>query len=246
LGVARLLAKGWVLVCLFAGAHALRFALISGGAPLQVVPQVIICTLLFAAMGLLFIGGYGASSAIAMVRHPRWPHFIPGFNDAVFLIFVVLSFIDQVAVAPSYLTGIVIHALQSAMDFAIPAQHETVERLGGCALDGGRVFASAFTWLLTIIFVCSALSRVRLAAGLIRLERTTHPEMLGPVAHASVLGVAAVIAFQFIYVGTAFRLLPCSAYTNVSGALLIGLAPLLLGYLIVATLAVLLAASHEK
>ena len=27
MGIARLLAKGWILFCLFAGAHALRFAL---------------------------------------------------------------------------------------------------------------------------------------------------------------------------------------------------------------------------
>ena len=30
MGIARLLAKGWILFCLFAGAHALRIALASG------------------------------------------------------------------------------------------------------------------------------------------------------------------------------------------------------------------------
>ena len=30
MGIARLLAKGWIVFCLFAGAHALRIALVSG------------------------------------------------------------------------------------------------------------------------------------------------------------------------------------------------------------------------
>jgi hypothetical protein len=39
--------------------------------------------------------------------------------------------------------------------------------------------------------------------------------------------------------------LPCSAFTDISGALLIGLAPLMLAYLIVAALAAAMATGPE-
>ena len=56
------------------------------------------------AMGLLFVGGFGASAGHAAAR-PGWRgckphHLIPGFNEAVFLLFVVLSFLNQALVAP--------------------------------------------------------------------------------------------------------------------------------------------------
>ena len=38
MGVSRLLAKFWLLTCLFAGAHSLRYAIQAGGDP-QVVGQ---------------------------------------------------------------------------------------------------------------------------------------------------------------------------------------------------------------
>ena len=46
MGVARLLAKGWVLVCLFAGAHAVNIAVASGADPLDVLPPLIVCVVL--------------------------------------------------------------------------------------------------------------------------------------------------------------------------------------------------------
>ena len=58
MGMARLLAKGWMAFCLFAGAHALYSAM-TRGEPLPDAASLIgICTFLFAAMGLLFVGGY--------------------------------------------------------------------------------------------------------------------------------------------------------------------------------------------
>ena len=251
MGVARLLAKGWVLICLFAGAHALRLALQSGGDPLIVIPQVVVSVLLFAAMGLLFVGGYGASGGSFRfhqfsLANLKMPHALPGFNEIVFLSFVVLSFIDQVAYAPLHISGDLTNALEGALYFAIPGQRAVVETLGACALDGGRVFASSFTWLLAIVFAGSAISRLKLTAAIIRLERAARPEALGPTTVAAVLGIAAVLAIQCVFVGSIFQLLPCSAFAGVPGALLIGLSPLLLVYLIVAALATLLASGSEK
>jgi hypothetical protein len=246
MGVARLLAKGWVLVCVYAGAHALRFALISGADPFDVVLPIVVCVLLFAAMGLLFVGGYGASTALPRLDKLKPLHFIPGFNELVFLIFVCLSFIDQTVFAASHVDGDISRGLESAMYYSVFGQRALVHALGRCAIDGGRVFASAFAWFLAIIFLASALSRIRLSAGILRLERITRPEALGPTTLAVVVAVFAVFGIQFLFFGTGFRWLPCSAYANVSGALVIGLAPLMLAYLILAALTVLLAASHEK
>ena len=53
MGAARLLAKGWIVFCLYAGAHAIRFALIRGAAAPDIVTDVIAPVLLFAAMGIV-------------------------------------------------------------------------------------------------------------------------------------------------------------------------------------------------
>jgi len=251
MGVARLLAKGWVLVCFYAGAHALRDALLSGRDPVDVVPEVSISVLLFAAMGLLFVGGYGASAGLPRLqgfrlKELKLPRFIPGFNEITFLVFVVLSFVDQVVYAPLHISDPVSNALAAAIYFAVPGQRVVTNTLGECAMDGGRVFASAFTWLMAVVFVCSAVSRLKLTAGLIRLERMARPEVLGPTALAAVLGLTAVVAIQCLFIGSAYSLLPCSAFVGVPGELLIGLAPLLLAYLIFAALASLLAIGGEK
>lgn len=251
MGPARLLAKGWVLVCLFAGAHALRFALQSGGNIYVVVPQVIVSVLLFAAMGLLFVGGYGASGANFRVHKVglqklKWPYPLPGFNDTVFLLFALLSYLDQVLYAPWHVSGRVTDSLEGALYFAVPGHAAIVDRLDDCALDGGRVFASSFAWFLAIIFAGSAISRLKHAASAIRIDRALHPGSLSPTAVAAALGIAAVIAIQCIFVGSALTLLPCSAMAGVPGALVIGLGPLMLSYLIFAALAALLASGAEK
>ena len=110
-----------------------------------------------------------------------------------------------------------------------------------CSMDGGRIFAAAFTWLLAIIYLASAASRLKLQAGIIRLERSTRPEMLGPALRAFLLGMVAVVGIQFLFVGSAYPWFDCSAFADITGALLIGLAPLMLAYLIVAALASLMA-----
>ena len=113
-------------------------------------------------------------------------------------------------------------------------------------MDGGRIFAAAFTWLLAVIYLASACSRLKLQAGIIRLERNTRPEGLGPTLRAFLLGMVAVVGIQFLFVGSAYPWFHCSAFADITGALLIGLAPLMLAYLIVAALATLLAASPES
>jgi hypothetical protein len=249
MGLARLLAKGWILICLFAGAHALRLALVSGSDLWISIPQVAVSTLLFAAMGLLFVGGYGAAGnnfrlsrlSFVTLRPVR-----PGFNDIVFLAFVLVSFLNQVFYAPSHITGGLSDAFENALYFVIPGQRELAASLTYCGIDGGRVFASSFTWLLAIVFAGSAVSRLKLAAGIIRLERTLRPQTLNPTAIAAVLGIAAVIAVQCLFVGADIELIPCSAFVGVPGALLTGLAPLLFAYLVYAALAALLASGAEK
>jgi len=171
---------------------------------------------------------------------------LPDFNETVFAVFVVLSFVDQIVFAPAHLSGPLIDALEAAVAFAVPGQNALADKLGSCGLDGGRIFASAFTWLLAFIFLSSALSRLKLAAGIIRLERLRRPEALGPVLLPILLGVAALTGIQLLYLGTAVPWMPCSFYTGLAGALVIGLAPLMLAYLILAALATLLASGKEK
>lgn len=250
MGIARLLAKGWVIVCLFAGAHALRLAILGGADPLVAVPKVVVSVLLFAAMGLLFVGGYGVLAGTAHLHDISFksikpPGLVPHFNDAVFLAFVLLSFLNQAVYAPHHISSALAEAFESAIYFAVPAHHALVDALSRCALNGGRVFGSAFAWLLAVIFLSSAVSRLKLAAGLIRLERTLNPEALSPTTVAGILGAAAIIAFQFLFIGSIYRFLSCTALAGLPGAVLIGLGPLLFAYLIYAALAALLASASE-
>jgi hypothetical protein len=250
MGIARLLAKGWIVFCLFAAAHALHMVLLQGEPLSLALPGVGICALLFIAMGLLFIGGFGVSaghvSGAPFLTRFKPHHLLPGFNEVVFFVFVVLSFINQVFVAPGTMQRDAMMALQRAMDFAVPGQRALVNALENCNMDGGRVFAAAFTWLLAIIYLASAASRLKLQAGLIRLEAGDRPQILGPTLRAFLFGIVAVVGIQFLFVGSAYPWLHCSAFANVTGALLIGLAPLMLAYLIVAALASLMASAPEK
>ena len=248
MGIARLLAKAWIVFCLFAGAHALRFA-VTTGMPGPSLAAIAICMVLFAAMGLLFAGGFGVSAGMpgtSFKARLGFHHFMPGFNEIVFLSFVVLSFVDQVWFAPLDLQSPVVVALERAIYFAVPGQRALVQSLDACSLDGGRLFAAAFAWLLAIIYLGSACSRLKLTAGIIRLERNTRPEGLAPAVRAFCLGLVAVVGVQFLFVGSAYPWLNCSAFDNITGALLIGLAPLMLAYLVVAALATLLASSPES
>ena len=240
MGVARLLAKGWVVFCLFAGAFAFHLALGRGEEPLAALSSIAICVLLFSAMGLLFIGGFGASAVSGPVLGRLEPrHFLPGFNEAVFIAFVLASLLNQIFVAPAIIGASVPSAIAAAMDRLVPGQSTLASGLDACFLDGGRVFAGAFTWLLAIIYVASALSRIGLTAGLLRLERMIHPAAFGATATAAIYGFAAIVGFQLLYVGSAYAWFDCVALTDVTGAVLIGLLPLLLAYTIVAALATL-------
>ena len=250
MGIARLLAKGWIIFCLFAGAHALRFALLSGVPLDNSLAAIGICAFLFMAMGLLFVGGFGVSAGHfngkPLLSQFKPHHLIPGFNEAVFMIFVVLSFLNQAFIAPANMDKGAVGALDDAIYFVVPGQRALVGSLEACTMDGGRTFAAAFAWLLAVIYLASAASRLKLQAGLIRLEAGDRPQALGPTLRAFLFGIVAVVGIQFLFVGSAYPWLKCSAFADVTGALLIGLAPLMLSYLIVAALASLLASSSEK
>ena len=68
--------------------------------------------------------------------------------------------------------------MERAIATIVPGQR-ALEYVMSCGLDGGRIFASALAWLLAIIYAGSALSRLRLAAGIIRIERATQPDGVG-------------------------------------------------------------------
>jgi hypothetical protein len=252
MGVSRLLAKIWIVVCLFTGAHALYGALMGVGDVWSAALQVSAAVALFAAMGLLFAGGYGVSQntfgkRVSALLHSGKPAFtLPLFNDAVFLAFAALSFADQVWYAPQHVSGPVTDALEAALYFAVPGHAVMVDRLSQCTLDGGRVFASSFAWLLAFVFVASAVSRLRHTAEAMQRDRALHPQSLSPTGLAGVLGIAAIIAIQCLFVGAPLALIPCSHYAGLSGALLIGLAPLVFAYVIYAALAALLASAAPQ
>jgi hypothetical protein len=251
MGIARLLAKGWIVFCLFAAAHAVRLALISGLPPASSFAGIAICAGLFMAMGLLFVGGFGASAGPpahgqSWLQRLRPHHLLPGFNEAVFTIFVVLSFLNQAFVAPNVINRGGAGALENAIYFLVPGQRAVTVALESCTMDGGREYAAAFAWLLAIIYLGSAVSRLKLQAGLIRLEAGARPQPLGPTLRAFLFGIVAVVGIQLLAVGSAYPWMNCSAFADITGAVLIGLAPLMLAYLIVAALASLLASAPES
>jgi len=248
MGVARLLAKAWIAFCVFAGAHAVSRAMAGGTDLVSALQQVSLCTALFGAMGLLFVGGYAASashSGMAALANLRAHHVLPGFDEIVFVVFAVLIFAVQTNYAPAHPNGGAVGALISAVHFAIPGQQVLETRLGQCTLDGGRIASSALAWLAAFVFLGSALSRIRMEAALVRLERKGRPEILGATGLVFVLGMAAVVAIQLLFMGTAYFLIPCWIFASLPGSVLIGLGPLMLGYLIKAALTDLLALGPE-
>jgi len=245
MGLARLLAKAWVVFCVFAGAHALAGAIGRGGAPLQALFQIGVTTLLFSAMGLLFVGGFAASAGLSQLVRFKWSRLMPGFDEIVFVAFASLIFLAQLFFPPGSGPGGVLGALEAAIRFALPGQRAYEAQLTSCGLDGGRFFVSAFSWVLALILLGSALSRVRLAAGIVRLERKQHSDPLGNTLVAFILGVIAVFGIQFVFIGTAFQFLPCDVIEGLPGQILIGLGPLSLAYLIVAAVTNLIALGPE-
>src|SRR5690242_17429759 len=96
MGAARLLAKGWIAFCLYTGALALGGA--AGGTPAGAPSTVIVCLLLFGAMGILFISGYGLSAGHV---HPpsltqlKLQKLLPGFSELVFIAFALILLLVQ-------------------------------------------------------------------------------------------------------------------------------------------------------
>jgi hypothetical protein len=68
---------------------------------------------------------------------------------------------------------------------------------------------------------------------------------IGPTTTAVIFGLVAIVSFQLLYVGSAYPWLNCSAFTDITGAVLIGLAPLMLSYMIFAALATLRASGPD-
>ncbi|HEX3665372.1 MAG TPA: hypothetical protein VHU23_09085 [Rhizomicrobium sp.] len=244
MGAARLLAKGWIFFCMYVGGLALGRT-VMGGIPLEpAAGPIFVCVLLFGAMGVLFIAGYGLSAGHVRPLLPERlspSMLIPGFNELVFIAFTLIVFAVQVFYAPVARGGGPTDAIEGAIRFGVVGETTLETSLVQCNLDGGRLLVSALSWLLALIYLGSALSRIRLAAGIIRLERKQRPEALGAQPLALVLGLAAVIGFQLLYMGTGYGLLSCEPLRGLWGDAVIGFGPLALSYLIVAALANLLA-----
>src|SRR5204862_200655 len=75
-----------------------------------------ICVFLFGAMGVLFIAGYGLSSGHLLSRLKPL-HFVPGFNEIVFVAFAVVSFTVQVT--SPHVFGAGLNALETAIRLAV-------------------------------------------------------------------------------------------------------------------------------
>jgi hypothetical protein len=243
MGAARLLARFWIAFCLFAGAHALAGALAKFTPPEQAISVIGSVVVLFGAMGLLFIGGFGAAAGGLSKLSLR--SLAPGFNELVFAVFAAVVFSVQIVFAPGHMPGGALGALQAAIHYGVPGQAALESALGACSLDGGREFSSAMAWILALIFMGSAISRLRLQAGLLRLERKASGASLGAVPLTFALGLLSVVGIQCLFMGSAYSLIPCDELSALPGNVLIGLGPLALAYLIVAALTNLLALSPE-
>ena len=247
MGAARLLAKGWIAFCLYTGALAVGGA--SAGVPVGSGWTIPVCLSLFGAMGILFISGYGLSAGHVHPPRPadlKLQSLLPRFSELVFVAFALTVLIVQLLYAPAYHQGPAVDGLESAIRFAVYGEGTLADALVRCRADGGRLFISALAWTLALIFLGSALSRLRLGATIVRFERKRRPEALGAVPLAAALFVVALAGFQLLYMGTAYALLPCRALGGLFGAAMIGIGPLMLAYLIVAALTNLLALGPES
>jgi hypothetical protein len=243
----RLLAKAWTLSCLYAGAVALNSAFAGSSDVPAALIAIAGTVLLFLAMGLVFAaGGLFLSGRASMLKRKWWrkhPFRLEcGFDEGVFVVFAVLSFADQAFFAPRHLSGAVTTALEQAIYFAVPGQRAFVGLARPCLFDGGRIFASAFSWSLALIYLGSTLSRLKLRVARIRLRRAAAPAAAGGRVDTVFLSVATIAGIQLLYVGSGYTFMPCSMLAGVAGALVVGLAPLMLAYAAVACLSLLCAA----
>ncbi|MBS0470989.1 MAG: hypothetical protein JSR60_07955 [Proteobacteria bacterium] len=245
MGAARLLAKGWVVFCLFAGAHGLFLALTRGQDIQSAARFAGLCVLLFGAMGLLFAGGFGvaeigiSSLSISRLRRSYWP----SFDGLVFCAFVGLILLVQTVLVHEIGGTPAGQALLGSVHFVVPGERALIRRLSACGYDDAHIYsialASAVAWLLAFVFVAASASRIALAAGIVRLERMRFPSSFGPTLLAALYGMVAVIGIQLLFVGSAYNFLGCGMLTGITGAALSGLAPLTLAYLIFAALVML-------
>ncbi len=247
MGWARLLAKGWVLFCLYAAVLAL--AQNFGAAH---IGNLLIAASLFLAMGVLFAVGYGLSghnSVRALLYSVQAHHLLPDFNRLIFLIFILLSLITQILLLhnphpiPLWL-GWIAGAMQ-----IIPGQHALLQALAPCAAPQQSALllhGAAVSWLLALIYLASSLSRIRLAAGLIRLERSARGESAGAAWHTALLGLAGIIGIQLFGLGSVYGWTLCQSLTGLPGQVLTGLAPLMLAYLLGTALTAALSLTSEQ
>ncbi len=236
MGIARLLAKGWIVFCLFAG-----------GARLAPRPGQ-----RRAAGAIAVRGGHLRDSVRRhgpvvrrrlrrlgrIARHPfkarlGLHHLMPGFNEIVFLFSSVLSFVNQVWFAPRNLAGDVVGPLERRSISSCRASARWSRRWMPAAWMAGASSPppSPGCWRWSIWPRPARGSNCRRASS--GWSATPRPEGLGPSIRAFCLGVVAVVGVQFLFVGSAYPWLNCSAFDDITGALLIGLAPLMLAYLVV-------------
>ena len=242
MGIARLLVKAWIAVCFYTGAVGLAYALPGSSDPLATAGAVLGALTLFAVTGVLFVAGYGIPGGrIARLKEWRPKRLKPSFDEAAVVLFAGLIFLVQTFYAPDHRAGPVPDGLEKAIYFAIPGQRVLAGQAGQCMLDGGRIFSSAFAWFMALIYLASALSRLRRRAE--RFRRLPHAE-IGPVA--LFLCAVSVAGIQLFYVGNGYALMPCSMLAGVVGALATELVPLLLAYAFATMLALLLAEAKGK
>lgn len=232
--LARLLAKAWIAVCLFAGAVGLTQAW-GEGAGLLALSLRTVSILLFVAMGLVFALGGVCLAGRARMLHRRWRrghpwHWTGDFDEAVWALFALLSFLDLVFFAPTHLSSPATEAVELAAYVAVPGHRAFVSLARPCLFDGGRIFASAFSWCLALIYLGSAFSRLKMRVVRLRALQKAHPQIAAGRADIVLLSLAAVVGIQLFYIGSGYSVLSCSVLTGALGAATIGLAPLLLAF----------------
>lgn len=234
-GLARLFAKGWIIFCLYAGALACGTYWTGGGTLTGLVSAIILPVLLFGALGLAFTGGFLYLAGHGDPSVWRRPFSTPiGFNEAVFVAFAVLSLANQLFIAPHFLSGRLTDGLERALYYAVPGQRALVYQMRLCMTDGGRIFAAGISWCLAIIYLGSALSRLKLTVAILRLAPAWG--VRGGCA-ALVLSLIALVGIYFLYIGALYSHLSCRFVAGISGSMLIGLVPLMLSYCLAASLA---------
>lgn len=243
-GLARLFAKGWIIFCLYAGTLAAGTYWFGGASLAGVITAIILPVVLFGALGLVFAGGFLYLAGHGDPAVWRRPFSTPiGFNEAVFVAFAAISLTNQLFVAPHFLSGPLTDALERALYYAVPGQRALVYQMRLCMTDGGRIFAAGTSWCLAIIYLGSALSRLKLTVAILRLAPDWGVSGRGA---AVLLGLIALAGIYALYMGAFYSHLTCRFVAGISGAILIGLAPLMLAYCVATSLAAALASAAKS